>query len=108
MNKMEESTFNVLIDETLSNIEDAIGATNAPIDYEINQGILTLEFPDNSKIIINRQTATRELWIAAKSGGYHLTYYNSSWICNKTQEGLSQLLSRLCSEQLHERFQLNL
>lgn len=103
---MEESKFNQLIDKAFATIEDAIGASDAPIDYEMNQGILTLEFPNQSKIIINRQSATQELWIAAKSGGYHLAYINDAWIANKTQETLSVLLSRLCSEQLHQPFEI--
>ncbi|WP_346927857.1 frataxin domain-containing protein [uncultured Arthrobacter sp.] len=40
-------------------------ASGAEIDYENAAGILTLEFEDGSKIIINRQGPTQEIWVAA-------------------------------------------
>ena len=56
---MDESEFNQRVDDILEQIEDAIEATGADIDYETAGGILTLSFEDDSKIIINRQTPVR-------------------------------------------------
>ncbi len=96
---MDESGFNQCVDETLYNIEEAIDEVGLDIDYDTIAGILTLEFSDQSKIIINRQTAIQQLWVAARSGGFHLDYVDSRWYCKTEKCFLGLLLDRLCSEQ---------
>lgn len=94
--------FDMHIDDTLMAIEEAIDESGEDIDYDTISGILTLEFPDGSKIIINRQSATSQLWIAARSGGFHLDWVEDSegWHCGTEQLDLLPLLNRLCSDQL--------
>lgn len=96
---MLESEYNALIDETLLSIEDAVDASEFDIDFDTIAGILTLEFTDQSKIIINRQAALSQLWIAARSGGYHLDYIDGRWFCKSADSSLQPLIDRLCSEQ---------
>ncbi|MCP3674601.1 MAG: iron donor protein CyaY, partial [Gammaproteobacteria bacterium] len=95
---MEESVFNQIVDDTLYGIEEAIEDTGVDIDYDTIAGILTLEFSDESKIIINRQVAMLQLWVAARSGGFHLDYINEQWYCKVEKCTLSSLLDRLCTE----------
>ena len=101
-------SFDENIDDTLLAIEEAIDATGEDIDYDTISGILTLIFPDDSKIIINRQSATEQLWIAAKSGGFHLDWSGSSWKILQEDIDLETLLSDLCSEQLKEKVTLDI
>lgn len=73
---MEEREFLALADAELARIEGALerlqAATDADWDFEIKPGgIIELDFADDSKIIINRHAAAREIWVAAKSGGFH-------------------------------------
>ena len=96
---MDESEFNQRIDDTLFLIEGAIESTGADIDYDTIAGILTLEFDDQSKIIINRQSALSQLWIAARSGGFHLDFIDGQWFCRKENCSLGQLMDQLCEEQ---------
>ena len=58
---MTETEFNQEVDATLMKIEAALDAQDADFDYETGAGILTLEFEDGSKIIVNRQGATQEI-----------------------------------------------
>ncbi len=101
---MNESEFNQAADATLMAIEEAVEALQDEhdIDFEMSSGILTLTFASGSKVIINRQIATREIWVAARSGGFHLGRQHEDWFCNTTQESLPDLLSRVCSEQSGE------
>ena len=92
---MTETEFNRLVDETLTRIEDAIEESGADIDYETSAGILNLEFADGSKIIINRQGATQELWVAAKAGGFHYRWANDGW--RNTRDG-SELMAALSAQ----------
>ena len=104
--KMQESEFNQKIDETLYAIEEAIDDAGVDIDYDTIAGILTLEFNNQSKIIINRQTALSQLWIAAKSGGFHLDFIDDNWFCKADDSYLNDLINRVCSEQAEEAVNL--
>lgn len=101
---MNESEFNDQIDATLLAIEEAIDESGADLDYETANGILTLTCPNDSVVIINRQAAASQLWVAAKSGGFHFDYVveQSQWQRDSDQEPLAQLLARVVKEQSDE------
>jgi len=107
---MNESEFNEIVDGIFVEIEDAVeGAcdeSGADIDYETTAGILTLTFENKSQIIINRQTPLKQIWVAAKQGGFHFDYDESSseWLCNGIE--LYSALSEYCSEQAGEPIKL--
>lgn len=105
---MNESEFNSTVERTLQAIEDALDAQEADIDMETTAGILTLTFANGSKVIVNRQSATQEIWVAARSGGFHCGMRNGAWTCNTTGEPLAELLSRVCSEQAGEPVSISL
>ena len=97
--RLEESYFHERVDAVLATIENEIELADADIDSEINAGILTLEFANRSKVIVNRQTPNREIWVAAKSGGFHFHFDGAVWRDTRTSESLETLLSRVISEQ---------
>lgn len=99
---MNDSEFHVLADQEMYAIEQAIDDSGADIDYETTAGIMTLEFADDTKIIINRQEPLHQIWVAARSGGHHLAYENEQWVDDRSGEELYTMLSRLCSEQAGE------
>ena len=74
------------------------------IDAELNGGILTLTFANTSKVIVNRQTPMREIWIAAKSGGFHFKFDGAAWRDTRSHEQMEALLSRVVSEQSENVF----
>ncbi len=99
---MNESEFQEIADQTIEDIQDAIDNSGADIDYDEIGGVLTLEFEDGSKIIFSKQGAMNQLWMAAKSGGFHFDYNadNEQWICDSGEnEELYIMLSRLATEQ---------
>jgi len=104
---MTETEFNQLVDATLLRIEAAIDASGADLDYENSSGILTLEFVDGSKIIINRQGPTQEIWVAAKSGGYHYRLDGAVWRNTRDSSELFESLSAYVSQQAGEEITLN-
>ena len=69
---MKGSEFNALAEAALLSIEQQVEDADTELDFEMSSGILTLTAENGSKIIINRQVATLEIWVAARSGGYHL------------------------------------
>ena len=96
---LDESAFHARVDGVFAAIEAALDGTELDIDSEFGGGILTLEFDNRSKIIVNRQTFNREIWVAAKSGGFHFRFDGASWRDTRSNEQLALLLSRVISEQ---------
>lgn len=100
---MNESEFNALAEATLLSIEQQVEDADTELDFEMSAGILTLTAENGSKIIINRQVATQEIWVAARSGGYHLGRKGDVWFCQTTGETLQELLTRVVVEQGGEK-----
>lgn len=53
--------------------------TDADVDSQRTGGMITLTFPNGSQIIVNQQKPLHEIWMAAKSGGYHYRFDGSQW-----------------------------
>lgn len=98
---MNDSEFNQKARATLLAIEEAVESSGAEIDFEMNGEVLTLEFANGSQIVINRQVATHEIWVAAKSGGFHYRHEPAldRWVNTAGGGELFAELSRLASLQ---------
>lgn len=104
---MDESVFVSMAEKELAHIEDALEQCGVDIDIEPQPGgILALTFEDDSQIIINRHVAAREIWVAARSGGFHFRPVNGDWRDSRSGEDLYVLLSRVISEQAGEPIRL--
>lgn len=100
---MDDKEFNGLADATLARIESALEASDADIDFELAAGgVLEIEFADGSKIIVNRHGVAREIWVAAKSGGFHFRWNGASWRDTRDGAELIEKLSSLASQQAGE------
>ena len=62
-------------------------------------GMVTLTFSNRSQIIINLQKPLQEVWMAAKSGGYHYRWDQGQWQDTKGQGEFFAALSRDASAQ---------
>lgn len=97
---MEELEFNALAEAELERIEAALEDCGADIDIEPKPGgVLEIEFANGTKMIINRHSAAREIWVAAKSGGFHFRPEGGRWIATRDGAELYALLSELVGEQ---------
>jgi CyaY protein len=105
---MNEAEFHKRAAVTLDRIEQAVENCGADIDFENAGEILELEFVNRSKIIINKQSAASQIWVAARSGGYHYSYDAGAQQWRNDQNGaeLFDELSRLISEQAGTRIAL--
>jgi CyaY protein len=97
---MTESEFENLAGATLAALESAFeaGAPDADVQAK-GSGMLEVEFEDGSKMIINRHGAAREIWVAAKSGGFHFRYDGTAWRDTRDGTELFAAVSRLASQQ---------
>ena len=71
----------------------------ADIDNQRVGAMVTLVFSNHSQIVINLQRPLHEIWLAAKSGGYHFKFENAQWLDTKGQDEFFDCLSRFASEQ---------
>ena len=101
---MSESEFLALAEATLNQIEAALDRLNDEdvLDVECSRSgnVLEIEFIDNgTKIIVNSQAPMREMWVAARSGGFHYKRVGDEWINTRDGSELFAALSGMASEQ---------
>ena len=105
---MEDKEFNALADGILARIESALEASDADLDFELAAGgVLEIEFADGSKIIVNRHGVAREIWVAARAGGFHFRWDGVLWRDTRDGAGLMEKLSVLASQQAGEAVSLS-
>jgi CyaY protein len=68
------------------------------IDTSRTGGLLELEFPNGSKVVLNTQPPLHELWLAAGAGGFHFRAVGDRWIDREGRE-LFDVLSECASTQ---------
>lgn len=97
---MNESEFETAADETIAALERAFEAAAPDADVQTKgPGMLEVEFEDGSKMIINRHGAAREIWVAARSGGFHFRRDGALWRDTRDGTELFDAVSRLASLQ---------
>ena len=81
-----------MCDDLFAWLEEFLEQHDSSPDYESNGEICEITAADGSQIIINRQPASQEIWLAARSGGFHFRHDGQDWI--DTRDG-KQLRKRL-------------
>ena len=109
---MSESEFLALAEAALTAIEASLDRLNDAnlLDVECSRSgnVLEIEFIDNgSKIIVNSQAPMQELWVAAKSGGFHYKRVGADWINTRDGSELFGALSGMVSAQAGATVQLS-
>jgi len=95
---MTESEFHGAVDAILAHIESSLEDEDA-LDVDLESGILTVTCADGSKVIVNRQTPNREIWVAARSGGFHFAFRDGAWRDTRGGEELFASLARVIASQ---------
>ena len=102
---MTESEFNDLIDQTFEVLELALDRAfeqaDGDLDYEATGGVLTVEFENHTTMVFSRQPPTRQLWLAARSGGFHFAYDEGAADWRNTRDG--QLFRPFVVQQMLEQ-----
>ena len=98
---MNETEFHRAVDAVLARIESAVEACDS-LDCDLEAGILTITCPDDSRVIVNRQTPNREIWVAARSGGFHFQSKDGQWRDTRSGDELFASLGRILASQAGE------
>jgi CyaY protein len=101
---MTESEYLVLAEAVLNDIEIRLEriADSSDVDIECSRSgnVLEIEFIDtDSKIIVNTQAPMQEIWMAARSGGFHYRFNGQHWLDTRDGSELYVALSKVASLQ---------
>jgi CyaY protein len=97
---MTETEYRELTDAVFERIETTLDRFADHVDYQLAPGgVLEIEFADDSRIVINRQPATQEIWVAARSGGFHYRHVEGAWRDTRSGEELFAALAGMLSAQ---------
>ncbi len=100
---MNESEFLALADAIIDSIEEQADIWFEKQDVDVegtrNGNVLTLTFANGTQAVINSQAPMREMWVAARSGGFHYRMKDGRWLDTRSGVELAEALSQICSEQ---------
>ena len=100
---LTDSEYDARARAVLASVEASIDAwlqdDVVDIDTQRSGGLLELSFPNGSKIVLNTQPPLHELWLAARSGGFHYRYADGAWRDTRDGRELFEALSACASEQ---------
>ncbi|QWE17598.1 iron donor protein CyaY [Polynucleobacter sp. AP-Nino-20-G2] len=114
---MDDKQFHQLGSHLLQSIEVALEAADDALDLDLDverQGgnVINIRFRDRSVIVVNTQPPLHEIWVAAKSGGYHYrwagTLASPLWLDTKTGRELLSDLSEFASAQAGQAVNIKL
>jgi CyaY protein len=93
------ATADALLARIGAALDEALSDADADVDWSLNDGILEIDCGPGGKLIVNRHVPNREIWVAARSGGFHFRDQDGAWVDTRSGERLDALLARLLREQ---------
>jgi CyaY protein len=101
---MDEKEFDKRSREALSKLESALRDASDALEVDLADGILTLEFEDGAKYVVNSHGAARQIWLSANMSASHFGWHEAtqSWRDTKTGAELFTELGKLVAEKLSE------
>jgi CyaY protein len=114
---IDDKQFYQLGSHLLQSIEVALEAADDALDLDLDverQGgnVINIRFRDRSVIVVNTQAPLHEIWVAAKSGGYHYrwagTLATPLWLDTKTGHEILSDLSEFASHQAGQTVAISL
>ena len=100
---LSDSDYRAVTSRVLAGIEATIDRwlqdDVVDIDTQRTGGLLELSFPNGSKIVLNTQPPLQELWLAARSGGFHYKHVDGRWLDTRDASDFYDALSACASEQ---------
>jgi iron-sulfur cluster assembly protein CyaY len=102
---ISESLFNERVDDTFETIELSLDEVDSDLDYESGGGVLTVKFENGTTMVFSRQPPVRQLWLAARSGGFHFEYDDEADDWRNTRDG--QLLRPFVVAQMREQGEID-
>jgi CyaY protein len=106
---IEEAEYEARALPELRALVEAFDSLDADtLEAELANDILTLEFTDGARYVVNSHRAARQIWMAADRNAWHFDWNadKGAWIAHKTGDELWTTLSRVVGEKLKKPVRL--
>lgn len=99
---LSETDYIQLASSELKHLLESLDELGDELDVELASDILTLEFPDGARYVVNSHRAARQIWMAAGTTAWHFSFDTNSrrWIATKSGEELWQVVREQVSAKL--------
>ncbi|XXY47956.1 iron donor protein CyaY [Sorangium sp. So ce269] len=99
---LSEREFDAVADRSLRALDRGINEIPDGVEADLQSGILTLEFEDGVKYVVNSHRAARQIWMAAERSAWHFDYQTSEgrWVAQRTGEELWSTVEAVLSRKL--------
>ncbi len=100
---ISESEYDRLAPPELRQLLEAIDELETDeVEAEFESDILTLEFSDGTRYVINSHRAARQIWMAADRSAWHFDWVSErgQWVALKTDDELWETVRSLIANKL--------
>ena len=100
---MDSKTYDQLADRALERVATWLEEFDPDeLDYSTSDGVVTLEFPDRTRYVLNRQAAASQMWFAAGARAWHYDWSpeRESWLDDRDGHDLFENVQRAVAEKL--------
>ncbi len=103
---LTESDYDALAAPELQRLIASLDAlterSDDELEAELASDILTIEFSDGTRYVLNSHRAARQIWLSAERSAWHFDYVPSSkaWVAGKSGDEMWATLARLLSAKL--------
>ncbi|QJD60024.1 iron donor protein CyaY [Pseudomonas sp. gcc21] len=109
MNELTEADFNRQVDLIQDKIEHAVDACGLDLEMEHVEGSLILHTADGARVVLGRQPASRELWLAAPGATLHFGFEpDQGWLYDNDDETLGEVLGRVLGNLVGDDVELDI
>jgi CyaY protein len=95
---MSDTDFETLAQAAMEQLRKTLESDPELDVEEKGDGVIEISFDDGSKIIVNRHSAAREIWVAARSGGFHFRWDGGAWRSIRDGSELFEALEALIAK----------
>ncbi|MHB1201512.1 MAG: iron donor protein CyaY [Acidithiobacillus sp.] len=97
---MTQNSFAVTVENTLNALMEQVEEVAPEVEGDLVDSVLTLILPDDSQIIINRQEAVQQIWLACSDGPARFDQVGEAWLDSQSHEPLNAAVGRLLGKRL--------
>lgn len=99
---MDEKEFDLAAEKTLLHLETRISEIDDALEVEFSMGVLSIEFANGKKFVINSHRAARQIWMSAHATAWHFDYNGEAWIASKTDEELFSVVNQHLGQEMNQ------
>lgn len=107
---MDAKEYHKLADACLAKVARWLEAFDPDeVDYATSDGVVTIEFPDRVRYVLNRQAAADQMWFAAGARAWHYVWdaQGQRWVDDRDGHALLDRVAEVVSTKLGRKVALS-